>query len=173
MKFRVVLLLLACSFAAFGQEEATSKRSRIMLGMGHMHVSQGVDASGDRQFLILPMWVLDYDYSLSKKWAIGLHNDFTTENFKVEGHGGTSEIERNRPIASMVSLSFKPGKHAVYTIGAGGEFSPSGNYTMFRLGIEYGFEIGDDWELAPGIVGDWKVNAYDSFSIALAVGKRF
>lgn len=173
MRVKILLLLLGISIAALGQEETYPKRSRIMVGIGHMHVSQGVDANGERQFLILPMWVLDYDYSLGKKWAIGLHNDFTLENFKVEGHGGSSEIDRDRPVASMLSLTHKPGKHAVYTIGAGGEFSSSGNYTMFRLGIEYGFEIGGDWELAPGIVGDWKVNAYDSFSVALAVGKRF
>lgn len=169
----LVFLATLATATAMAQDEALVKRSRIMVGIGHMHVSQGLDATGDRRFLSLPMWVIDYDYSITPQWAIGLHNDFTTENFKVEGHKGTTEIERSRPVASMLSVSYKPGKHAVYNVGTGGEFSTSGNYFMFRLGFEYGFEIGEDWELAPGVVYDVKVNAYDSFSIALAVGRRF
>lgn len=175
MKY-IAVLLIALSLTASAQEEETKKRHRVSLAIGHSLVGQGVDDNGNNSWLSLPMWMLDYDYSLSRKWSIGLHTDVITESFKVEGfilNKEIEEIERAHPISALAALSFKPGSHVVYIIGFGGEFSKSGNYFMTRLGFEYGIELPGDWELAPGITYDLKWDAYDSFSIGLGVGKKF
>ena len=154
-------------------QEPPTKRSRVALGIGHMHVSNGLNDSGQREWTILPMWVLDYDYSMNNRWTIGIHNDLVTETFKVEGHDGSPEIERSRPFSSLLGIGFKPGSHAVYSMGFGWEFSHTGNFFMTRLGFEYAIEIPGEWELTPGLTYDRKWNAYDSFSIALGVGRKF
>ena len=170
------LLLAHTSFGQNEPESAEKKRSRVMIAIGHTIVGQGINDQGKRSWLSLPSWMIDYDYSLSKKWTIGLHNDLITESFKVEGyflHEETTEIERSFPVASVVATTFKPGKHAVYSLGVGGEFSSTGNYFMTRLGFEYEFELPGEWELAPTITYDIKWNAYDSFNVGLGIGKRF
>lgn len=175
MRRLIVVLVLGVSISAAGQEEKFL-RHRVSFGIGHTIVGQGVDDNGNNSWLSLPMWVIDYDYSLSRKWSIGLHTDFLTESFKVEGFifkEQTAEIERDHPISALAALSFKPGSNALYSIGMGAEYSHSGSYYMTRLGFEYGIEIPGDWELAPSVTYDLKWNAYDSFSIALAVGKKF
>jgi hypothetical protein len=177
MKYFLSMLILGMSLSADGQEDVEkTTRHRVSLGIGHTIVGQGLDDKGKNSWLSLPMWVIDYDYSLSRKWSIGVHTDFLTESFKVEGFffgEETTEIERTYPISVLAAFSFKPGSNAMYSIGLGREFSESGNYYMTRIGFEYGIELPGDWELAPGVTYDLKWSAYDSFSIALAVGKKF
>ncbi len=176
MKYFLSILVVGISLSASGQEEEKTTRHRVTFGIGHTIVGQGVDDQGRNSWLSLPMWVFDYDYSLSRKWSIGIHSDVLTESFKVEGFSfgeEHTEIERTFPVAALAACSFKPVSHAVYSIGFGGEFSPSGNYFMTRLGFEYGIEIPGDWELAPAVTYDLKWNAYDSFSISFAIGKKF
>lgn len=175
-KIGIVLLLCVGPWAVMAQEEGPSPRNRVTLGIGHTIVGKGKDANGNQSWLTLPMWVIDYDYSLSKKWFLGVHTDVILESFEVQGFTFGEEsttIERKRPVAALGAVSFKPGKHALYTIGLGGEFSPSGDYFMTRFGFEYGFELPGNWELAPSLTYDMKWNYYDSYSISLAVGKKF
>ena len=174
---KLTFLLVMLPLLASAQEEGeSSRRSRLTLGIGHTIVGQGVDDKGSRSWRALPMWVIDYDYSLSSRWSIGIHSDLIMERFKVEGYFLEPEntaIERHYPVAGLAAASFKPGRHSIYSIGMGGEFSDTGNYYMTRLGFEYGFELPGDWELAPSLTYDIKWKAYDSFSISLAVGKKF
>jgi hypothetical protein len=173
------VMLFMVSLQVFSQEateEGPWKRSRVTLAIGHMMMGQGLDDNGKKTWLTVPVWMIDYDYSLSRKWGIGLHNDIITESFKVDGFSFGEEeatIERQRPIASLAVVSFKPGKHATYILGNGGEFSPSGNYFVTQMGLEYAIELPGDWELSPAITYDLKWYAYDSFSISLGIGKKF
>lgn len=170
------LILLCFPFLSEAQEETMSPRSRVTVGLGHTLVGKGKDVNGKQSWLTLPMWVIDYDYSLSEKWMLGVHTDILLESFEVDGFimgEETKTIEREHPIAVLGATSFRPGKHALYSLGLGGEFSPTGNYVMTRFGFEYGFELPGEWELAPAVTYDLKWNAYDSFSISLAVGKKF
>ncbi|MBL7847515.1 MAG: hypothetical protein JNL40_08615 [Cyclobacteriaceae bacterium] len=170
------LILLCFPFLSEAQEETTSPRSRVTVGLGHTLVGKGKDVNGKQSWLALPMWVIDYDYSLSNKWMLGVHSDILLETFEVDGFflgEETNTIERKHPVAALGAVSFRPGQHAVYSLGMGGEFSSSGNYLMTRVGFEYGFELPGEWELAPALTYDIKWKAYDSFSISLAVGKKF
>jgi len=177
------LLLLLCiltlpALPSVAQEEGggeQSKYNRITFGLGQTLIGQGFDDQGNRSWRVLPTWVLDYDRELSSRWSLGVHTDVILESFEVHGFFGGEEsevIERKHPVAILLAPSFKPGKHAVYSIGLGSEISQI-SYFMTRLGFEYGFELPGDWELAPSATYDIKWNAYDSFSISLAVGKKF
>lgn len=174
------VILLLVQTRAFGQEEKSEpepvRKNRITLSIGHMNLAQGVDVNGNKSWLSVPVWMLDYDRSISKKWTIGLHTDFITESFKVEGFFYSDEkapIERSMPVSSVVSFSYKPGKHTVFSVGNGGEFSKEANFFVTQFGFEYGIELPGEWELAPSLTYDMKWTAYDSFSIALGVGKKF
>ncbi len=41
------------------------------------------------------------------------------------------------------------------------------------MGIEYEFELKNHWDLAPSLVFDLKEDVYDSWTLGIAVGKRF
>src|SRR5262245_41525728 len=83
-----MIFLLAIAVASYAQEDGEKddrKRNRILVGIGHMHVSQGIDVDGNKAWVSVPVWMIDYDYSITSKWTLGIRNDIITETFKVEG----------------------------------------------------------------------------------------
>lgn len=143
--------------------------SRLTLGLGHTHISEG-KVDGDTQWLSITSWSLNYDYWLSDKWAIGLQNDLLIEEFIIEDHDGEF-IERNYPVAVVPVALFKPGKRLTFIGGVGAEFSKGHNLALTRLGMEYGFHLPKNWEVGVAAVWDNKWNYYNSWGLAFTVSR--
>lgn len=174
MKKHIVILVLFLINNAFAQEQENETfKPHHTLGfvVGHTNVSQGVE-NGDRKWLTLPSFALDYNYVFSPKWSIGLHNDLIIESFKVE----TSDdevLERTSPFASAIVGGYKPGKYFTFEAGLGGEFAKEESFALTRLGVEYGLEIHNGWEFIANVVYDIKWNAYDSWALGAGISKSF
>jgi hypothetical protein len=171
----ITLFLTGTCVATIAQEKANHTfhpHHTLGIVVSHTQVSQGIQ-NGDRKWLALPSWGINYNYKFSPKWAIGLHNDIIVESFTVTNHlksgAGSEELERSYPIASAIVASYKPGKHFSFLMGSGGEFSHTGNLFLIRIGLEYGYHMNNKWELNANIVNDLRWNAYNSFAIGLGV----
>lgn len=169
------LLLLSLPLLAQEEEEEAEGKHRITLVLGHAHVPEGIGSDGQRKVLVLGSWGLDYDYWLSAHWAVGLHSDFIVENFELEEHFGREKavIKRSRPLASALVVTYKPGKHLTFLAGGGGEFAKEENFLLIRAGVEYGWELPNEWELGVSLMNDFKIDAYDSWLFGLGVSKFF
>lgn len=146
----------------------------IGLILSHTQISQGIQSNGNRKWLSLPSWGINYNYKFSQKWAIGLHNDIVVEDFAVEQHlknSGEEVLERSYPIASAVMMSYKPGTSFSYLFGAGGEFAHTGNLFLVRIGVEYGYHLTEKWELNANITNDLKINAYNSWALGVGISR--
>ncbi len=155
---------------------AFHKHHMLTVIVGHTQVSQGLDATGDRKWLSLPSWAINYNYKFSPKWALGLHNDIVVETFEVEQHlksGSVETIERSYPITTAAVASYKPGKNFSYMFGLGGEFAHTKNLFLIRVGVDYGYHFHKNWEVNVSLVNDLKVNAYNSFAFGLGVTRIF
>ncbi len=171
-----LFFLTTIASAQESNHEVFKPHHTLGLMISHTQVNQGVQSNGDKKWLSLPSWAINYNFKFSQKWAIGLHTDIIVEDFAVEEHLDSSSegiLERSYPIASAVMFSYKPGKHFSYMLGTGGEFAHTGNLFLFRIGVEYGYDISKDWELNANITNDLKVNAYNSWAIGLGVTKVF
>ncbi len=182
MKKILVVILMVVGLTAFGQEQSSAGEEKfhpkhsISLTIGHEHVFNGRDENGKKNTLILPFWGIDYNFQFAPKFAIGLHTDLIVESFEVEKNleSGTEEVvERTRPIAPAVMGFYKPTKHWNFGLGIGGEFAKEENYLLARLGIEYGAEIGKEWEVFGGVQYDFRWKAYDTWTIGLGIAKGF
>ena len=172
-----IIILCCCYFSSFAQErkeveEKFSPHSSIGIVLGHAQVFNGRDAEGNKIVLSLPSWGIDYNYYFSPKWAIGLHTDIITETFVVSGQDG-EELERSTPVAPAIMGIFKPCKHWSFLLGAGEEFAKEGNYFLNRLGLEYGAEISNGWEVSGSLGYDIKWNAYDTWILGIGISKSF
>jgi len=148
------------------------KHHRIMVVLGHANTPEGINEEGQRRFLTLASWGLDYDFRFNEKWSVGIHSDFVVENFTVE-YGETIK-QRRRPIAVVLSGSRKFGKHFTLLAGAGGEFSKGEeDFALIRLGADYGWELPKDWELAISLMNDYKFDGYFSWVLGIGIGKLF
>jgi hypothetical protein len=153
-------------------EEAFKPHSTIGVVISHAQVFTGKDENGKNKALAMASWGLDYNYHLSPKWAFGLHTDIIVESFKVEEHNGET-IERSYPIAPALMGIYKPNHHWSLMAGAGGEFAKEENFFLTRLGIEYGAEIRNGWEVFGSLSYDIKWSAYDTWLLGLGISKAF
>ncbi len=170
------LVLLVFSTGGIAQEfneSASNPRHSIALILGHAQIVEGIDGEGKKEWLSLPSWGLDYNYEINERWAIGLHNDIIIEEFVVEELGGEDVIERSFPIATAVVASYQLGEHFKLLSGLGGEFAREDSFLLARLGLEYGMEITESWELVANLFNDLKVDAYNSFGIGIGVAHKF
>jgi hypothetical protein len=180
MKFTYTLLLVVCvalSSASMAQHAANAAEShhsmqgthRLTLGLGHTHISQG-KIEGDTKWLATASWSLNYDYWVSKKWAIGLQNDIILESFVIE-HGDEELLERKYPVAIVPVAIYKPGKNLSLIGGVGAEISHGHTLTLTRLGVEYGWHLPKNWEVGIAMVWDGKWKYYNSWGLAFTFSR--
>jgi hypothetical protein len=177
-KYFILIWLIVVNFSAQAQEKTHANieshqsmkgTSRLTLGLGHTHVSNG-KVDGKTKWLAFPSWSLNYDYWLFDKWAIGLQNDLILESFVVENHK-QELIERKYPFAVVPVALFKPGKYFTLIGGIGAEFSKGHTLAMTRIGLEYGFHLPNNWEVGAAMVWDGKWNYYNSWGIAFTLSR--
>ena len=148
------------------------KHHKISVVMGHTHVPKATSPTSETAGIIIPSWGLNYDFWINPKWAIGLHNDMEITNYVIEAEAGT-EIERERPFIMAVVGTFKANEHIELLAGFGREFEKNHNFWVYRFGIEYEFEIGHHWSLAPSLIFDAKEGVYDSWTLGVVIGRKF
>jgi hypothetical protein len=178
--FLVPLLTAAGPLAAQHEiPEGSDEHARheVAFLLAHTAVSQGINVNGDRTWLMLPSWGLNYNFWLSSKWAIGLHTDLISETYLVtENHNEGEEepvVERTRPIAPAVMATYRPHEHLAFTLGAGQEFAQEGNLPLARAGVEYTIHLGGPWETSGSFAYDFRFNAYDSYTLGIGITRTF
>lgn len=153
------------------EKEYPEKKHSIALLMSHTQIVEGIE-NGEKKWISLPSWGIDYNYEINERWAIGLHSDIVVESFVVKHFDGT-EIERSTPFASAVVGMFKPIKNFSLVLGAGGEFSKEENLFLIKAGIEYAYLFHHNWELIANLTNDLKINNYNSWSIGFGIARKF
>jgi len=168
-----ILLSILCSLFVLSmsaQEEAAEKRHRITFLLSHTWISTvAPDGEG---FGALPSFGLNYDYWFSEKFAIGLHNDFIAETFVVERLDGEADLERELPWAAVAVAIYKFENGLAPIIGGGVEIEPSESLPLLHVGLEYGKEFAEVWEVGLNVTYDFKWEAYNSYAFGLSISTR-
>lgn len=124
------------------------------------------------ELLIIPTFGLDIEYWFNPHWAIGLHNDIELESFEIKTAEGEF-IERQFPVVLTLDAIWKPRRYWVLLAGPGYEITPEENFAVFRMGMEFEYEISHWLDISPNVMYDIRDNAFDTFSYGLGVGFRF
>lgn len=151
-----------------GHPHSQQPHWRVALLLGHTFVP----AVGS-QYSAIPSWGVDLEYWPTAKWGIGLHNDIELQSFIIEQAGREGLLEREYPLVLTLDALFKPWRGLVLQFGPGIELERSEHFYLLRLGVEYEFEFGRHWDVAPSIFYDTRLEAFDTWAITLGVGKRF
>ncbi len=161
-------LLICTPNHIYAQEEAETKKHEISIALGHAQVAKGIE-QGDKKWLALPTWALDYKFNLNNKWSLSWQNDIILSDFEVESNERKKTFTRTHPLASIAAIGFSPVEWLCVYAGGGAEIAKEENFGVVRIGVEPIWEIRDNWELILSTNYDMKLNAYDSFGIALGV----
>ncbi len=185
------LVPVICLIAQENQEghqlDASEKKHAISFMISHTHIKSGVDNETGDDWISSPSFAINYNYWITKKLGIGLHNDIIVEEFVInknsENKSLTSSvnlkeseidgIKRSHPIASALMLSYKPIEHLSLMVGGGMEFSKEENFSLVRLGLEAPFEIPGGWEIFGSFTFDINIDAYNSLAFGFGIAKLF
>ncbi|MBN7809392.1 hypothetical protein J0A68_00400 [Algoriphagus sp. H41] len=155
------------------EETELPRKHSVSVGLGHIQVAKGFQ-EGQKKWLALPSWALDYNYRINPRWNIGMQNELILSDFEVESEEGNGQvITRSTPLSSIFVAGYRPWEYLTLFAGAGGEFAKEENFAMVRLGIEPSMEIRERLELLASLVYDFKINGYNSFGLSLGVAYTF
>lgn len=149
------------------------KKFRIAVNLGHAYIP--TTSVPDNNYLIIPVWGLDFQYWINTKWGFALKNDIEIAKYTINNSDDHSDdLERNNPIIVSLPVLFSPWDNDLtFLFGPGIELEGHQNFSIFRLGIGYEFEFGNHWDFAPELVYDLKDGHINSLTIAIGIGRRF
>lgn len=161
------------------------KKHVISASINHTVIFDGIK-DGNSSSLTLPSFGLNYTYVFNHKWAIGLHNDIILEDFVVKqsttfetrsgdsgGGGESTVIERGTPVAACIMGIYKPISWLGLMAGFGREFSSHEDFTVIRFGLEIPYHLPKNWELFGVLTYDINIDAYQSLTYGVGIGKLF
>ena len=110
---------------------------------------------------------------ISEKVGIGLNVDVLIETFAIEDRDGI-EVERERPVATILVGDYEIGKRFALVVGAGVEWEKNENYGLLRFGLDYAHPLGDKgFEFLATFTSDILFGGYNTINLGLGVGKKF
>ncbi|MGC3944697.1 MAG: hypothetical protein QM762_09270 [Chryseolinea sp.] len=172
-----MILFWSC-FSLFAQEyphadDGPRKKHKLSLFMANAFVPAAEGVSGQDKLFLVPAWGLNYDYWFHPKVAVGVHNDFILQQFKIESHDNNQEVVRAFPVVISGVVSWHPIPHWIILVGAGQEIDKHEHYNVVQAGVEYEIELRKGWTLGINLAYDNKINAYDTWIFGVTFGKKF
>ena len=154
-----------------GERVREHHKHSLSILLSHTHILNGVEIGGIRG-INRPSWMLAYNYSLSERWALGVHGDIITETFEVEAHGSENEealLERKYPVSLIGAASYKIIDHLAVQVGGGFETDGSETFGLVRFGLEPFLRISNRIELLLNLNYDIKIDAYDNWTLGFGI----
>jgi len=173
-----LLFILASCIELSAQEESENKHSEnkhsehkhlVASSIGYTYIPKaGTLESNKAKGFFVPSIGLDYFYLLNEKWEIGVMADLELDHYLIIN----KELERENALITVVIGQYKPVPQWSFLAGGGAEFEHHENLALFRVGIARYFYLNNNWILGVPLIFDYK-KGYDTWSLAIAIGKEF
>ncbi len=172
MRNLVFTLVLVSSLFGnlFAQETEHEEKKHLITGaLGYTYIPNGSTVgSSSAEGVFVPSIGLDYFYSISHRWEIGIMSDFEFGEYVIFD----KDLNRENAIVLTAIASYSLTEHINLFAGGGIELEKHHNLGIIRVGGEYGFNLKNNWVIAPGLFFDFKEGT-DTWSVSVAFGKEF
>ncbi len=168
---RILLLTIFTTLLnyCFAQEEERETKHLITGAIGYTYIpSAGAIHSTEAEGVFVPSVGLDYFYSITHKWELGLMCDLEFGEYVLIN----KDLNRENAFVVVAVGAYSPIKSVNIFAGGGIEFEKHHNLGILRLGTEYEFELKKNWVISPGFFFDFK-EGVDTWSLSIAFGKKF
>jgi hypothetical protein len=181
---RIILISFVCccfSLTGFAQEHAeeSSEHSkpghpflhhRLSAGFGYTFVPKGVDESSEEEGILAPTISVEYFYKFSHRWAAGLMVDMEMSQYLIPFLDDF--LTRDKALIIGAVGLYEPIEYWGIFAGAGMEIESHHNFAVIRVGTDYEFLIGNNWDISPSLSFDFK-EEYSSWALMVGFGKHF
>jgi hypothetical protein len=171
----VLFLFLGTTSFLFSQEleGENFKRNKLSFLMAYgiipEHTSE--DDNTSNSLFIVPTIGVNYDFLFTPKIGLGLHTDVILQKFVVEELQDDLKVERVFPITTNLMASVRPIENWTFLAGGGAELETNKSYPMICLGVDYGIELNESWELGFSFMFEHRLQAYNSYLLGIGFTK--
>jgi hypothetical protein len=173
-------LLAAClvflTVAAKGQSEFKVRESgekgahRFTFSLAQVYFQEG--KSNEIRNTFVPAYTFNYDYMLTSRWSLGMHNDIPMQDIeKEEEFGHLNVTSSERPVATKIIGAYHTHKHLGLLFGVGDEIAHHENFFITSAGAEYEFHLKGSWQLGAELVYDYKLHTADTWMMGIGISK--
>ncbi len=167
----IILIAFFLSTVNYAQEKEAvgGKNHKIAFVFGYTHIPSAFEEGQLEKAVFVPTIGLDYLYQLNEEWSIGLALDLELGNYLVRFN--REDLERENAIITAALVGYEIAPRWDIFFGPGLELEKNKNLFIFRAGVEYELDLGQNWGLFPSINYDFK-QEYSTWSINIGLSKR-
>ncbi len=176
---QLLFLLLPLIFTAniFSQDSTNTKKresrsNTVAFSPGVTFIPAGTNEDMSTSGVTVPTIGFDYFRRVHQNWQVGLMIDIELGKYGVPKK--YDDLKRhNALLLAAVSTFTIPNTNINIYGGFGMEFEKHEHLTLLRVGVEYTINIGETgWVLGPNAFMDYK-DHYETWAVAVALGKEF
>lgn len=182
MRKLLFLLVLLLPVVAFAQdhshaEEAHSaheelKKFKVSLAFAQTYIPSHHMHDESETTQLIPTDGIDIQYNFSHKVFAKWTNELEFLSYNLKNEDGEERVRENS-FLSVLTLGYEFYDKLALIAGAGYEIEKTKNLWVTRVGLEYSFSIGKDWELSPELLYDIKEDSHTAITWGFGIGYRF
>ena len=172
-----IILFTTGSSLTYGQQMHSSKIESPLLHheingfIGNTHIPEG-GRRDTNATLILPNIGFNYKYWFDERFALGWYNNLVVRTYVINSDTHR-DLEREYPYLTSLVGVFKPWKNMTLFTGPGIEIDKNHSLFAFRLGIDYGFSLSNEWFITPRFIFDYFGGDIEAYTLGVSVGRKF
>lgn len=155
----------------FKEHEAGEKGvHKISFSLAQVYFQEG--KSGEIRNTFVPAYTLNYDYMLTSRWSLGMHNDIPLQDIeKEDGLEPFALSASERPVATKLIGAYHTRKHFGFLFGIGDEIAHKESFFITSAGAEYEFHLKGSWQLGAELAYDYKIHTADTWTMGIGISK--
>ncbi len=168
--------MILTALAAKGQSEFKVHESgekgahRFTFSLAQVYFQEG--KSDEIRNTFVPAYTFNYDYMITSRWSLGMHNDIPMQDIEKEEELHDFRLSSSeRPVATKIIGAYHTHKNIGLLFGIGDEISHHENFFITSAGAEYEFHLKSSWQLGAELVYDYKVHTADTWMMGIGISK--
>ncbi len=160
-------------FAQNHESDSHDHKNRIAFFTGTSLAPTMLEGGNSTDIIFVPTYGIEYEHRITSWLALGVMNEIELQNYIITTSEG-EEINRSFIYVGTIIAAVKtPIKHLYFLFGPGYEIASIHNFTIFKIGFEYGIPIQNNWDISPEVTYDQISDIYHTITFGLAIGKKF
>ncbi len=180
MKKIILVLTVLIPVFVFAQDHSNSKadhkdklkRFKISLAFAQTYIPSHHLHEETESAQLIPTDGIDIQYNVTHKFFAKWTNEVEFLSYNLKNHDGEKRVRENA-FLSIITFGYEFFDKLAVIAGAGYEFEKSKDLWVCRVGLDYTFSIGGNWELSPEFLYDIKEKSHTAITWGFGIGYRF
>ncbi len=152
--------------------EKVVENRHILSGLLGYSLLPSEDFKGERTRRLIPSFGLMYGFRFTHWFSMSVNGEVEVDNY-ILAESSEEFVERDFPFLLTLNAIFEPVRGFGIKFGGGIEIERNEDFYLIQAGVEYIFELPNDWVIGPEVLFITKDGRASGGTFGLAFGKEF